>query len=189
MRLGKPIEIDSISDALGKAACPICAYLKNEQASLLKGGLNPTSIVEICNFHAWALAAAVNVENAASIFLNVLRHRASGDHSGLGCSICARLVQDEVTQSRNLLAQLRDGHTLNWFSEHGVVCQMYGDHLAELASPELKSIIEEVANRSTRHIEEALENLRRRAGSGRHEGSGALGRAAELLTSQRGVNR
>lgn len=187
MRISKPVEIESISQALGKGSCPVCALLKNEQSVLLKGGMSPVTVCALCNFHAWALASAVNVENAARIFLNVLRRRKES-RTHPNCSVCERLLEAEVEQSKKLLSHLGTGHLLNWFRQQGVICQVHGAHLRELASSELRPIIEEVIQRSSRDIEENLENLLRRASAGRHEGSGALGRAAELLTSQRGVN-
>lgn len=187
MRISKPVEIDSISQALSKGTCPVCALLKNEQSVLLKGGMSPAAVRALCNFHAWALASAVNVENAARIFLNVLR-RNRENRTYLSCSVCDRLLEEEIEQSKNLLSHLGTGHLLSWFRQQGVICQLHGAHLRELASPELRPIIEEVIQRSSRDIEENLENLLRRASAGHHEGSGALGRAAELLTSQRGVN-
>lgn len=188
MRISKPVEIDNISQALSKGTCPVCAFLKNEQSVLLKGGINPASVSALCNFHAWALASAVNVENAAKIFLNLIR-RSKDNGTGSNCSVCERLAEAEVAQSKNLLVDLGRGHILSWFRQQGVVCQVHGAHLRELAPLELQPVIEEVIQRSNRDIEENLQNLLRRASAGHHEGSGALGRAAELLTSQRGVNR
>jgi PII-like signaling protein len=73
MRLSKPIEIEGVSQTLAKGNCPVCAFLKNSQSALLQGGLAPEEVSGICNFHAWALAAAVNVANAAKVFQNLLR--------------------------------------------------------------------------------------------------------------------
>ncbi len=33
MRLAKPLELDRISQVLAKGTCPICAFLKNDQAA------------------------------------------------------------------------------------------------------------------------------------------------------------
>lgn len=190
MRLSKPVELDRISQALAKGACPICVFLKNEQSALLKGDMPPDKVTALCNFHAWALAAAVNVENAAQIFLKVLRHRSdSSTAAGPQCSFCSQLLQQEVVEIKELLEQMKGGLVLDWMKQQGTLCWLHADHLRQLAPLKLHSTIEEIVERSSKALEAELEALLRRSAAGERTGGGMLGRAAEFLTAQRGVNR
>jgi hypothetical protein len=103
MRLSKPVEIQGVSQTLAKGNCPVCAFLRNSQSALLQGGLRPEEVSGICNFHAWALAAAVNVTNAAKIFQNLLRLGCDGSQE---CSFCVRLREAEQAQLRELVGQM-----------------------------------------------------------------------------------
>lgn len=188
MRISNPIKINSVSQTLARGGCAVCAYLKNEQSILLKGGMQPGEFENLCNFHAWALAAAVDVHHAANVFLTVLKHRSE---KGLGesdtCSICARLLRAEVSQLKELLATLKHGLVLKWMEQQGTLCAIHGNHLRQLAPAELHATINEIVSRTASDLEAELKTLLLRSAS--HIGGGALGRAAEFLTSQRGINR
>lgn len=189
MRLSKPVELDRISQALAKGACPICVFLKNEQSALLRGDMPPEKVTSLCNFHAWALAAAVNVENAARIFLNVVRHPAADSPTAAPqCSFCAQLLQQEVVEIKELLTQLKGGLVLDWMKQQGTLCRLHADHVRQLAPLKLHSTIDEIVERSAKTLEAELEALLRRSATGERTGGGMLGRAAEFLTAQRGVN-
>jgi hypothetical protein len=187
MRINKPVELERITQVLAKGACPICAFLKNEQAALLRGKLKPAEVTDLCNFHAWALAAAMEGQNAAQMFLNVLRHRRSQPASSSGpCSFCSRLLQQEVVELRELIEQMNGGLVLEWMRQSGTLCQLHGNHLRQLAPLKLHPVIDEIMQRSSRSIEFELESVLRRSAAGK-SGGGVLGRAAELLVSQRGI--
>jgi hypothetical protein len=187
MRVSKPVELDRISQALARSGCPICAFLKNEQAALLRGRLAPDRVSSLCNFHAWALAAAIESDNAARIFLQVLRQVGNRESSSQ-CSFCARLLEQEVTQLKDLIAQMNRRLVANWMKEQGILCRLHAEHLRQLAPLKLHAMIDEIIERSRHELEAELENLLRRAAAGERAGGGVLGRAAEFLTSQRGVN-
>jgi hypothetical protein len=190
MRISNPIKIENISQALAKGGCAVCACLKNEQSALLKGTMQTHEIVDLCNFHSWAFAAASDVHQAANVFLKILKRRSE---RGLGhresCYICDRLLLTEVSQLKELLSTLKRGLVLEWMEQQGTICAIHGDHLRQLAPADLRSTIDEIVSRTAKSLETELAALL--IHSGRHEGSGggALGRAAEFLTSQRGVNR
>jgi hypothetical protein len=186
MRVGKPVELEGISQALSKGGCPICAFLKNEQSALLRGQLPPDQVASLCNFHAWALAAAIETENAARIFLHVLRRNT--DQKSEQCSFCSRLLQQEVAQLKDLIAQMSRTLVANWMKEQGTMCRLHAEHLKQLAPLRLHAMIDEIVERSDAELQGELESLLRRAAAGERTGGGVLGRAAEFLTSQRGVN-
>lgn len=135
-------------------------------------------------------AAAVNVENAAKIFLNVLRHGSvAASTTSPQCSFCSQLLQQEVVEIKELLDQMKGGLALDWMKQQGTLCRLHADHLRQLAPQKLHSIIDEIVERSSKALETELEALLRRSAAGERTGGGILGRAAEFLTAQRGVNR
>jgi hypothetical protein len=190
MRLMKPVELDRISQVLAKGACPICAYLKNDQAALLRGELPPEQVIGLCNFHAWALAAAVDRESVVQIFLNAL-HRQAPEAKGAAdqCSVCDHLVQREVVHIKDLIEQMKGGLVLDWMKLQGTFCRLHAEHVRELAPLTFHPVIDEIMERSSHTLEAELENLLRRTESDKGTGGGVLGRAAEFLVSQRGINR
>jgi len=121
MRLSKPVEIRGISQTLAGSNCPVCAFLRNSQSALLQGGLAPERVAGICNFHAWAVAAAVNVINAAKVFQHLLRIGCDGS---MACSFCERLREAEQAQLRGLVGEM-DRHlvVLDWMKHHGILCR------------------------------------------------------------------
>jgi len=189
MRISNPIKIDNISQVLAKSGCAVCAYLKNEQAALLKGAMKPEEVSDLCNFHAWALAATSDVRHAAAVLLRVLKQRAGrkGDQRNR-CSVCDRLLAQEVEELKELLSTFRSGLVLKWMEQQGTICSVHGDHLRQLAPEDLRSTIDEIVHRTSANLEADLQALLMHPGHAR-TGGGALGRAAEFLTSQRGVNR
>jgi hypothetical protein len=192
MRLMKPLELDRISQVLAKGSCPICAFVKNDQAALLRGELQPDRVTDLCNFHAWALAAAVDRDKVARIFLQVLTRQMSRPPvSSVGqCSVCSQLVQQEVIHIQELIAQLEAGGlVLDWIKRQGTFCLSHANHLRELAPSRLHPVIDEIMDRSAKALATNLENLLLRTEAGKGTGGGALGRAAEFLASQRGINR
>jgi len=190
LRVAKPVDLDRMSQVLAKGACPICAFLKNDQAALLRGELRPDQVTALCNFHAWALAAAVDRNSVAQIFLNVLNHKPSeGAGAADSCSVCSHLVQREVIHIKDLIQQMNDRAVHDWMKGEGTFCRLHANHLRQLAPSKLHPTIDAIAERSTRSLQTDLENLLRRSDSGMGTGGGVLGRAAEFLVSQRGINR
>ncbi len=186
MRLSKPVDLLRISQALGKGSCPICAFLRNQQSTLLKGGLSPGQVTDLCNFHAWALAAAVDSRNAAEVLLNVLGQ--SARHTEHSCSFCSRLREEEIIQLRDLVTQMGRGLITDWMKQQGTLCRSHGEHLRQLAPVKLHDIIDEVIGRTIADVKSGLEHLLGADGKDDRAGSGVLGRAAEFLASQRGIH-
>jgi hypothetical protein len=186
MRISKPVDIEDISQVLAKGGCAICAFLRNEQSALLRGGLRPDEITGICNFHAWALAAAVDIENTARTFLALLRRGNERDTNS--CTFCSRLLEHEVVQLKDLIAQMNRGLVAAWMRQQGTLCQMHADHLRQLAPLKLHKMIDEIVGRTAQELETQLEDVLRRCAGGKGSGGGVLGRAAEFLVSQRGIN-
>jgi hypothetical protein len=184
MRLSKPVEIRSVSQTLARGNCPVCAFLRNSQSALLQGGLRPEEVRGICNFHAWALAAAVNVINAAKVFQNLLRLGCDGSEE---CSFCERLRDAEQAQLRELVGQMDRRLVLDWMKNHGVLCRPHARRIRQIAPVRLHAPFEEVDRRTASDLNSELEDLVNRS-SGERAGAGVLGRVAGFLMSQRGIS-
>jgi len=185
MRLSKPIEIRDVSQTLAKGNCPVCAFLKNSQSALLQGGLPPEEVTGICNFHAWALAAAVNVTNAAKAFQNLLRLGCNGSQP---CSFCERLRDAEQAQLKELIGQMDRHLVLDWMKHHGVLCRPHAARIRQIAPVRLHCAFEELDSRTASELDSELQDLLARFATGKKSGAGVLGRVAEYLMSQRGIS-
>jgi len=130
MRLSRPVEIHDVAQTLTKGNCPVCAFLRNTQSALLHGGLAPEEVSGVCNFHAWALAAAVNVANAAKIFQKLLRLGSDGTQE---CSFCLRIREAEQAQLRELVGQMDRHLVLDWITHHGALCRPHSKTLRQMA--------------------------------------------------------
>ena len=184
MRLSKPIAIRGVSQTLARGNCPVCAFLRNSQSALLQGDLRPEDVRGICNFHAWALAAAVNVTNAAKVFQNLLR--IDSDSSG-SCSYCEHLRDAEQAQLEELVGQMDRHLVLDWIKHHGVLCRPHAKRLRQIAPVRLHGTVEEVDRRTASELDSDLQDLLSRSAKGEKSGAGVLGRVAEFLMSQRGI--
>jgi len=189
MRISDPVKIESISEVLMKPGCPLCAFLKNEQALLLKGGMRSEEVLDLCNFHAWAFAAVTDVRHVAHIFTKVLKRRAVAGHGEDHdrCSVCARILKAEVVQLKELLLTLQSEPVRVWMEHQGTLCVTHASHLRQRAPEDLHPVIDKIVARVAKSLEVELETLLRRSGSHSNSGGGALGRAAEFIVSQRGI--
>ncbi|HXE89339.1 MAG TPA: hypothetical protein VNK82_00075 [Terriglobales bacterium] len=188
MRLAKPVDIRQITQALAKGGCPICVFLKNYQSASLQGAA-PDVVAGVCNFHAWALAAAVKADHAASLFLNLLA-RLDEDASGKAareCSFCAQIRQQETLRLKELAQQLRHPMVMRWMEKHGRLCRAHASKLLPQVPVRLQPAIRAIARRSAQELQEELQSFLTRVREGQPGGGGVLGRAAEFLVSQRGV--
>ena len=179
MRLSKPIEIEGVSQTLAKGNCPVCAFLKNSQSALLQGGLAPEEVSGICNFHAWALAAAVNVVNAAKVFQNLLRLGCDGCQE---CSFCLHLREAENAQLKELVRQLDRHLVLDWIMRHAVLCRPHSRRLRQVAPVRLHGAIDEIDCRTSSELKSELEELIARSADGKRVGAGVLGRVADACS-------
>lgn len=184
MRLSKPIEIRGVSQTLAKGNCPVCAFLRNSQSALLQGALPPEEVNGICNFHGWALAAAVNVTNATKVLQHLLRLGCDGSQP---CSFCERLRDAEQAQLRELVGQMDRHLVLDWMKHHGILCRPHAAGIRQIAPVRLHGAFAEVDRRTASELDSELQDLLSRSATGERSGAGVLGRVAEFLMSQRGI--
>lgn len=185
MRAHEVKEYDSVLQALSEPGCPICAFLKNAQTKFLQEE-STNEIRQLCNAHAWGVAAVRQTETAAKIFLSLLEARS--DDGTRECSICLHLEQEEILRIQELISTLPRRPVVDWMKKHGVLCLPHGSRLREEAPVSAHALIDLVLERRISELRTALTHLISEAAHGSAGQSGALGRAAEYLVAQRGLS-
>ena len=74
----------------------------------------------------------------------------------------------------------------SWMKQQSNLCQSHAGHLRQLAPLRFHTTIDEV--RTSQDLQAQLEDVLRRPAIGKGSGGGVLGRAAEFLVAQRGIN-
>jgi len=88
---------------------------------------------------------------------------------------------DEIAQ------QLREPKLRSWLHDYGTLCSRHGrEVMAKLPEP-LRDSVQEIMARNGGEIVEVLGGFLERLKEGSHSGGGVLGRAAEYLVGQRGI--
>lgn len=177
---------DSVLEALSEPGCPICAFLKNVQTKLLQEA-SVGEFLQLCNVHAWAIAAVRETNSAAEIFLSLLEDRSQ--RGNRECSICLRLEEEEGLRTRELLASFHRRSVADWVKKHGVLCLPHGSRLKAEAPVLARGLIDLVLERRLLELRTALTLLTGEGAQGGSGQSGLLGRAAEYLVAQRGLSR
>lgn len=185
MRAHEVKEYDSVLQALGEPGCPLCALLKNALAKFLQEE-STNEILQLCNAHAWGVAAVRQTETAAKIFLSLLNE--GSDYGGRECSICLRLEQEEILRIQELISNLSRRTVVDWMKKHGVLCLPHGSKLRAEAPVSAHPLIDAVLERRASGLRIALIHLISEAAHGSTGQSGILGRAAEYLVAQRGLS-
>ncbi len=117
MRLSVPLEYQKVSEALLKGSCPFCTYLKNFQSKILRDLKAPEQIKAICNFHAWAMAAASNKAVASCVFRVLLEQPPIKE--AYECNVCAQIRAEEDTRMREFAGELSQSRIVEWVKAQG----------------------------------------------------------------------
>ena len=187
MRKHAITEYKSVLELLGKQpGCPICAFLKNEQAGLLQRGRDSPG--RLCNAHAWGFAAVGDADVAARALLGAFAQVETPAQKTLGdCWLCSRLRQLEDGAVSDLWSQSGRPTLVTWLKAGGACCAPHSAKLKRSSDADTASLIVESDSRKKSEILTTLKALISPEGGGATEQAGALGRASEYLVSQRGL--
>lgn len=177
----------NIAQALTKGLCPVCAVLLHFQNSLAERML-PHGTDHLCNHHAWLAAKLAPAENAAVTFRRMLQSARAGQAGG-ECDMCRQVAQEEEVQMRELAVLLNRRAVLEWMAQQGGICFRHASLLKDKLPIRLQTIIEDVLARALDNLDQELSLFHERVQRGDRSGYGVLGRAAEVLVSQRGVRK
>jgi len=182
-----------INQALTKGSCPVCGLLKDFQWTLTETTL-PAADLRLCNFHGWALARSRGKlsrstpgEAVANVFLEMLKKPLAGKVSSDDCSLCRRVLEEEISRLRELAHKLQGAMFAQWMKTQGTLCIDHAEKLKEFVPIRLRTVVDEIVERNREELEQELEAFREHLKHGIHEGGGLLGRAAEFLVGQRGL--
>jgi len=183
----------SINQALTKGSCPVCGILKDFQWTLTET-THPQADLHLCNFHGWALARSRGKlsrstpgEAVTNVFLAMLKKPLTGKVSTDECSLCRRVLEEEVPRLRELAHKLQEGMFAQWMKTQGALCIDHAEKVKEFVPIRLRTLVDEIVERNRVELEQELQAFREQLKHGIHEGGGLLGRAAEFLVGQRGL--
>jgi hypothetical protein len=178
----------SITSIAARNACPVCVALREFQNELLKH-LRPEECHRFCNTHGWVVANSAPAESAVTIFLNAVLSQTWRPASPVSdeCDLCNRMQEEKERRLGEIVDQLQEPRLRSWLHDYGMLCSRHGrDVMAKLPEPLQKSV-QELITSNRREIAETLEDFLQRVKQGSHVGGGVLGRAAEFLVAQRGI--
>jgi tRNA/tmRNA/rRNA uracil-C5-methylase (TrmA/RlmC/RlmD family) len=183
----------NVSQALTKGACPICGILKDFQWTLVET-TRPQSDLRVCNFHGWALARSraklsrsTPGESVTTVFLEMLKPPLVGKVNSGECTLCHRVVEEEINRLRELAQKLQGTMFAQWMKSQGTLCLEHSRKVKEFVPLRLRTLVDEIVERNRAELQQELESFLEQLKHGIHEGGGLLGRAAEFLVGQRGL--
>lgn len=194
MKTESSVAATTVSQALAKGACPICAILKDYQWVLAtKSAAAPR--VRVCNFHCWALARSRGSglsrstpgETVTRIFLQMLKDSLFEKAPSEDCDLCRQVMEEEVIRLRELGKKFQSAMFSQWITGQGTLCLDHAKKLKEFVPLKHRKAIDELVERNRAELVQELEGFSEQLKHGIHEGGGLLGRVAEFLVGQRGL--
>jgi hypothetical protein len=173
---------------LARWACPICAELKEFQIYLSKN-LRAYECSSFCNLHAWIIANSSPAESAATLFLASVRNpdwRPSLPNLS-ECTFCKRMQIEKETRLREISEELDQPQLREWLRQHGMLCWRHSRELIQKLPDRFQKDIQKNMFQKLRELEHELNEFLQQAKRGDARGGGILGRAAEYLVGQRGI--
>lgn len=184
MRPHRIINYTSILQVLGQKGCPFCVFLRNYQAALMQEPAQK-DVLCLCNFHTWGLAATQNPMTAAQLFVTLLAHSCDGANAS-SCDICTLVRLEEDRRIREFISCLDQRHVLAWLRTQGILCLSHGCKVKTGSSPATAALIDTVIHRHRDDLIRELGQLLEQYDPN-PVNWGTLGRVAEYLASQRGL--
>lgn len=183
MRPHRIINYNSILQVLGEKGCPFCAFLKNYQAALLQEP-SRQDVRHLCNFHTWGFAATQNPVRAAQLFSTLLSQ--TSESSTSSCDICLLVHLEQERRIREFISCLDQRLVSTWLRSQGVLCLIHGSKVKSGASPVFAALIDSVMQRQRDTLRKELMELVQKDDPNPVKW-GTLGRVAEYLAAQRGL--
>lgn len=176
------------SDVLSKVGCPVCAELKEYQHFLLKS-LRPYECTRVCNLHAWVIANWAPAESVARMFLDWTRNPKwrAAHPTAAACNICKRMKLEKEARLTEFREELSRMPPDEWVRGHGTMCLRHSRELMERLPDRVRRTIQNAMSQKVKELEQELGEFLERVRKGEHAGGGILGRTAEYLVANRGI--
>jgi hypothetical protein len=175
----------SILETLPEAGCPFCRFLKDYQSARLQNH-SDRKIRSLCNFHAWGVAAVQNALTAVQVFADLLETAVREADEKSGCDICNEISTEEDHRMREFVSCLERTDVAVWLRKDAVLCIPHAIKLRRRVKPVIAARVDTILDKCRRQLLEELKALRLMP-QAKRPGWGSLGRAAEFLVSQRGL--
>ncbi len=177
-----------ISTMVARSSCPICVALRDFQNELLKT-LESEHCAHFCNMPGWAIANAARAESVTTIFLSALANpdwRVSAPVPDQ-CDLCRQMHTEKEMRLEEIAQRFHDPKLSNWLHDFGMLCSSHSRDLEARLPKELQRTVQEMSQRNAIELTETIEEFLEQVKKGSRTGGGALGRAAEFLVAQRGI--
>jgi hypothetical protein len=188
MRVQQPVHYKQTTEALSPGVCPLCAVLRDFQASCTRES-DGRAIEALCNFHLWALAGAAKAESAARLFLGFFEKVTLDDSARPAKTrgICQRMRDEESKRLDEFAERFAQDKFREWMNLRGAVCLPHAIRLLPRLPQSLRQDLAGILSRRMKKLKEELEKLLGDAKAGQRGHEGILGKVAETLTAQRGL--
>lgn len=188
MKRQSHIEKLPITTIVARSSCPICTALREFQNVLIRR-LAPDDCRRFCNTHAWLAANGAPAEAIAMIFLKAIANSEWKPASPMPeeCDLCNKMHEEKERRLEQIAARLREPRSRSWLHDYGMLCSRHGREIAARLPQDAQEGVRKLLARNTDEIVEILEDFLDQVRKGSHAGGGVLGRAAEFLVAQRGI--
>lgn len=190
MNEAKTVFKEDVTQAFAKGHCPVCCLVAEFQEQLI-AGTQRAEISMLCNYHAWMMAKGAPADRAAKVFLQLLERskNSQGVSTDESCTFCEQLRTEEVSRLEEVSEEFKRPHSREWMKLHVSFCLKHASQLDHLLTPPMRQLLLEISIRSHNELKQELNILLEHLRRGDRTGWGVLGRAAEFLTSRRGMRR
>jgi len=178
----------SLTSIATRSSCFLCAALREFQNELMKN-LKPEECQRFCNTHGWVMANSAPAESVAAIFLAAILDPSWRSATPVAdeCDMCKKIRKEKERRLAEIAKQLHRPVARSWLQDYGMLCSRHGREVMTRLPESLKKSVEELIARNSGEIVGILEDFLERLRQGSRAGGGALGRAAEFLIAQRGI--
>jgi len=167
--------------------CMICRGLKEFQSGRM---FNPNhqALRSLCNLHAWLLAKTAEAGTVAEVLLQMLAYALKEDWTGDDCGVCALMAEEEERRLRDFVQKLGKPESLLRLRQRGGLCIPHARKLFDRIPNSLRNEIISALQERVVELRRELTTLSRSAKAGETIHPGLLGRAAEFLVANRGLD-
>lgn len=171
-----------------KGHCPVCTQLREFQNYLSKN-LRPYECSGFCNLHAWVIANSSPAESVATMFLASVRdpNLRPSLPNPVECTFCKRMHIEKEARIADIAEELNRSNLSEWLDKHGMPCFRHSREMIPKLTELLRRDFENTMSQKVRDLEHELDDFLQKARRGQSDGGGILGRAAEYLVAQRGI--
>ena len=167
--------------------CVICRGLKEFQSGRTFNP-NQQALKSLCNLHTWLLAKTAEAGTVAEVLLQMLEYPLKEEWTGANCGVCASIAEEEERKLGEFARGLGKPESLLRLQERGGICIPHARKLLDRVTDSVRNEIISALQQRVVELRRELTTLSRSAKAGEAIHPGVLGRAAEFLVANRGLD-